>query len=407
MCPSEVGVDEEGRQVRQTKPLLSFSLGQAIAETNPHCCRTVEFIKVDGYGEATYRSLSNGTTYNKLVDLARQLKTDRIGVLLDPAGSYMEHLIRHSLKALTDVQTSDPRAGMLVVARDTTHGGLLARRIDEIAREQGLSLSIQEIYNDTPKAHARIKDLAKDRTDIIVSVRMISEGVDIKRLRVGLYATDYLTRMFFAQFVGRFARWEDRLDDTQHAKIVIPAHITLLDYAREIEIMIDSALMPAEGDSTGGGGNNASEYLFGTSEARDSGVIFRGEESDERQLAEAFFREAPSLRGHLSEMLAIKAAKDLKLHGSQHDTSRATRKDWSALNDAVHRQIVRRMKMNGETDDKLYAIINAQANQAVGIKKKDKLTPEDVLIRRHAWLVAKLRRVIADQGDSPFDLFDD
>jgi superfamily II DNA or RNA helicase len=406
MCPWEIGLDEEGRQVRKTKPLLSFSLGQAIAEANPHCCRPVEFVKVDGYGEATYRSLTNGTTYNKLVDLARQLKTDRIGVLLDPAGSYMGHLIRHSLKALKDVQTDDPRAGMLVVAKDTTHGGMLARRIDEIAREEGLSLSIQEIYNDTPKAHAWIKDLAKDRTDIIVSVRMISEGVDIKRLRVGLYATDYLTRMFFAQFVGRFARWEDRLDDTQHARIIIPAHITLLEFAREIELMIDSALMPEE-DSTqkGGGTGGTSEFLFGTSDARESGIIFRDEESDERHLAEAFYLQAPSLRGVISEMQAIKAAKDLNLHGSSHQTAKEKKKDWSALNDAVHRQIVRRLKMNGDSDDKAYAIINMQANRAVGILKKDKLTPEDVLIKRHAWLVAKLRQVIQDHGEANFDLF--
>jgi hypothetical protein len=104
-------------------------------------------------------------------------------------------------------------------------------------------------------------------------------------------------------------------------------------------------------------------------------------------------------------MQAIKAAKDRGLQGSQHGSAKAQKKDWGALNDAVHRQIVRRMKMNGDSDDKLYAIINKQANLAVGIQKKDKMTPEDILIRRHAWLVAKLKRVIENQGEAPFDLF--
>jgi superfamily II DNA or RNA helicase len=38
-------------------------------------------------------------------------------------------------------------------------------------------------------------------------VRMVSEGVDIPRLRVGVYATTTTTELFFRQAVGRFVRW--------------------------------------------------------------------------------------------------------------------------------------------------------------------------------------------------------
>ena len=40
----------------------------------------------------------------------------------------------------------------------------------------------------------------------MVAVRMVSEGVDIPRLAVGVYATSVSTALFFAQAVGRFVR---------------------------------------------------------------------------------------------------------------------------------------------------------------------------------------------------------
>ena len=44
----------------------------------------------------------------------------------------------------------------------------------------------------------------------IVAVRMVSEGVDIPRLRVGVYATNTVTELFFRQAVGRLVRWNAR-----------------------------------------------------------------------------------------------------------------------------------------------------------------------------------------------------
>ena len=44
-------------------------------------------------------------------------------------------------------------------------------------------------------------------TPWLVAVRMVSEGVDIPRLRVGVYATTTTTELFFRQAVGRFVRW--------------------------------------------------------------------------------------------------------------------------------------------------------------------------------------------------------
>ena len=46
----------------------------------------------------------------------------------------------------------------------------------------------------------------------MVAVRMVSEGVDIPRPAVGVYATSVSTALFFAQAVGRFVRVRQRGD---------------------------------------------------------------------------------------------------------------------------------------------------------------------------------------------------
>jgi hypothetical protein len=348
-----------------------------------------------GRGTATYRSLTDSSVFQTLIDLAKENKNDSIGTLLDADGEFMQQMCKEGLKALADVKRHDPRAGLLVVARDKEHGARLCRLIESYCKlnEEWRSYDTCEIYNDTPKAHERIKQLQNDRTDIVVTVRMISEGVDVKRLRVGLYATDYLTRMFFVQFVGRFIRWESRLDDSQHARVVIPGHIELLAFAREIEQMIDQALIAESGDDPGGERDKKNEFLGAQSEVTGDGVIFRGAEESERVLAAQIFEMFPSARGKLPEVLAIQMAKDINLSGAFHAKQETINEDWSRKNDQLVSAIKRQLKKNGESDQEMFAKINDRANRAVGIARKDKLTSTEILQKRHAFLHSWLRAI--------------
>lgn len=399
LCEHELDVDPEtGKPIRRTLPTHTYSYGDAI---NDFVCRKVEFIKVYGRGEATYRLLANNETYKRITDLARQRKADKLSILLDPEGEFMEECARQAVRSLADLHAAgDKKAAMLVVAKNTTHGAQMAKLLKRTCKAENQTFFIQEIYNDTPKAHKRIEDLGTDSTDIIVSVRMISEGVDVKRLRVGLFATDWMTRIFFIQFVGRFVRHEDRLDKlAQFACVIIPAHVRLLGFAREIEKMIESAAIIEPGDGEGPG-PKTSEFVEASTEAGAIGVISRAQESEKFDLAETLFRQAPSLRGVVSKFDAIRAAEELGLEGASRDKQREQKIDWSNRNDLLVRAVVKRLKANGESDDDLFARVQARANQAVGIHKKDKMTAEDTLIRRHAYLQAWLKRLILGQDDA-------
>src|SRR5690348_7579088 len=81
----------------------------------------------------------------------------------------------------------------------------------------------------------------------MVAVRMVSEGVDIPRLAVGVYATSVSTALFFAQAVGRFVRARRR---GETASVFLPSVPVLLSYAAELEAERDHILRaPGSGDS--------------------------------------------------------------------------------------------------------------------------------------------------------------
>src|SRR5690625_7841477 len=68
---------------------------------------------------------------------------------------------------------------------------------------------------------------------------MVSEGVDVPRLTVGVYATSAATPQFFAQAVGRFVRARRR---GETASIFLPSVGPLLQLGAEFQIERDHAL---------------------------------------------------------------------------------------------------------------------------------------------------------------------
>jgi hypothetical protein len=63
---------------------------------------------------------------------------------------------------------------------------------------------------------------------------MVSEGVDIPRLRVGVYATAARTELFFRQVIGRFVRRTPR-PKAQMSYLLLPADARLKALAAQIE----------------------------------------------------------------------------------------------------------------------------------------------------------------------------
>jgi superfamily II DNA/RNA helicase len=95
------------------------------------------------------------------------------------------------------------------------------------------------VLSDDKGASARIGAFSDSEERWLVAVRMVSEGVDIPRLAVGVYATNASTPLFFAQAVGRFVRARRR---GEIASVFLPTVAPLLKHAAEMEVTRDHVL---------------------------------------------------------------------------------------------------------------------------------------------------------------------
>jgi superfamily II DNA or RNA helicase len=92
-------------------------------------------------------------------------------------------------------------AGGLVVAADSDHARKIARLLKDVNGKSPLV-----VLHTEANAHRKLAAFRESREEWIVAVNMVSEGVDIPRLRVGVYATAAKTPLIFRQIVGRFVR---------------------------------------------------------------------------------------------------------------------------------------------------------------------------------------------------------
>ena len=143
-------------------------------------------------------------------------------------GEWLPTVLVQADERLRALRRSHPEAGGLVIAADQDH----AQGIAELLRVRcGVRATVA--VSDDPMSSSRIARFATSTDPWIVAVRMVSEGVDIPRLRVGVYATTTTTELFFRQAVGRLVRWT-RGVPRQKAYLFIPDDVRLRTYATQI-----------------------------------------------------------------------------------------------------------------------------------------------------------------------------
>ena len=153
---------------------------------------------------------------------------------LDPNGEWIPAVLRAADKRLAEVRRHVPDAGGLVIASNQTAARSYARTLEQIT---GIKPTV--VLSDDAGASARIEKFAESDDRWMVAVRMVSEGVDVPRLCVGVYATSTSTPLFFAQAVGRFVRARRR---GETASVFLPSVPQILEHAARLEEQRDHAL---------------------------------------------------------------------------------------------------------------------------------------------------------------------
>jgi len=153
---------------------------------------------------------------------------------LDPAGEWVSRVLEAADKRLTEVRRGMPDAGGLVIAGDHEDARAYAALLRGLTGQRPVV-----VLSDDKAASTKISAFATSGDRWMVAVRMVSEGVDIPRLAVGVYATSVSTALFFAQAVGRFVRARRR---GETASVFLPSVPVLLSYAAELEAERDHVL---------------------------------------------------------------------------------------------------------------------------------------------------------------------
>lgn len=179
-------------------------------------------------GEARWRDSAGEEHAARLGEPLTQEQTARAWkTALNPAGEWMPAVIAAADTRLRGLREHVPDAGGMIIASDQTAARAYADLLLKITGENPTL-----VLSDDPGSSERISQFSEGTSRWLVAVRMVSEGVDVPRLAVGVYATSASTPLFFAQAIGRFVR-SRRPGET--ACIFLPSVPNLLLLASEME----------------------------------------------------------------------------------------------------------------------------------------------------------------------------
>ena len=209
----------------------TYGYAQALAD---HVVRPVLFMAYSG--EMQWRTRAGDEVAARLGEpLTKDLTAQALRTALDPAGAWMPSVLAAADKRLTEVRRHVPDAGG---AGDRLRPGLRPRLRRAAARRSPANgRPWCSPTRRPPPSGSRRSAESEDRW--MVAVRMVSEGVDVPRLAVGVYATRTATPLFFAQAVGRFVRARQR---GETASVFLPSVPNLLGFASEMEVERDHVL---------------------------------------------------------------------------------------------------------------------------------------------------------------------
>ncbi len=225
-------------------PDVSYTYADAVRDG---VCRPVVFVPYDGTlswqsgDEVIESSFADHELTGR--EASRRYRT---AISTDLADG-LPRILRAADERLGEIRSSGHRdAGGLVVTADGGH----ARRVSALLKEITGRSPVVVVHTDA-RAAGKLRAFGEGRERWIVAVNMVSEGVDIPRLRVGVYATAAKTPLMFRQIVGRFVRTLAGRP-AEHSYLFLPADRLLRSHAAEVETELRHVLRaPAQDDGLG------------------------------------------------------------------------------------------------------------------------------------------------------------
>ncbi|MEM7411410.1 MAG: DEAD/DEAH box helicase family protein [Myxococcota bacterium] len=382
----------------EAQPDYEYGYGEALDDHE--VVRPVFFPRVNGRME--WRG-ADGEHYTAQFDdpLGEgSLASQRLRTALSLEGEWLRDVLGRAHTQLEKLRTEDADAGGLVIAMTQDHAHGIARLIKE---QFGLDAVVAT--SDDPESNRRISEFRDSGDPWLIAVRMVSEGVDIPRLRVGVYATTTITDLFFRQAVGRLVRWVQGKGGRQSAYMFIPDDPRIREHALEIKRARRHKLDEAEEVEEAPEETEETEereqldlfqaisaqalpgdaVLFDVESVWDAEEDVDAEEGAHAEAVEAEpVDEVPLPELESEESLAEGAVPPMLIEDEPTDgkTARERRKELRDLNKFRAEAISRAMGLG-------HAKVNHRLNQEVGIRKISEATERELEARLRAadrWL---------------------
>jgi len=224
------------------EPDMSYSYADAVRD---RICRPVNFVVYDG--TLSWRSGDDviESSFETVLSGREASRRYRTAISTELPDGLPRILREADAKLQTLRRDGHPDAGGLVIAADSSH----ARRIAALLRQETGRSALVVLHNEA-RAAEKLAAFTNARDPWIVAVNMVSEGVDIPRLRVGVYATAAKTPLVFRQIVGRFVRTIPRRP-VEPSWLYIPADPVLRDHAAAVREELRHALRRPDDESAG------------------------------------------------------------------------------------------------------------------------------------------------------------
>lgn len=255
-----VTYDEQEDGTKVSRADYTYGYADALAD---HVVRPVIFMAYGG--QMRWRTKAGDELEMQLAEPStKDLTAHAWRTALDPKGEWISAVLRAADARLTQVRHAVPDAGGLVIATDQTVARAYARLLTDITGEKPTT-----VLSDDVGASKKIEEFSQSDARWMVAVRMVSEGVDVPRLSVGVYATSTSTPLFFAQAVGRFVRTRRR---GEVATVFLPTVPVILAHASLLEMQRNHILGKPKQDDDGLW--NPEEALMEAANRKDSSVDY-------------------------------------------------------------------------------------------------------------------------------------
>lgn len=401
--------DDEG--FCQADYTYGYSQGVADSVCRPVCFEAkhgeVEF-EIKDKDAQLFSPLFHTSFHDVLTDDAAAL---RLKAAVTPADhgteGLLEEMLREAHAELKQMQLLRPGTAGLVIAL----GEKEAKRLKLFLESMGAKVEI--VISEDDRAAEKLIAVQNSDHDWIVSIRMISEGVDIPRLGLLAYACNIRQELFFRQAVGRVVRKTDQDPAGFHAKIFIPADPDLLRMAHEIEEEVRMSAEAAEAEPEAveadedRGERRLREINVLGGEITESHRIYLGESYtlEEFQAVEESLKAAGLAHGEEEVLYNLHKTRQTQREPEHpEEKNRRLRKDL----EIQHQRLAQMIEVIRPGYDRQIAIkeVKAESRKIMGLtwgKGYDEATPEQLqrALSSHKETEKYLRKIHGDHPGFP------